>query len=231
MSQDTSNNHLSTCSGLTSKINDLSVQIRVSEKNKELQQTYNEQLQRHERNIELCNQVIDELKPMIDDTHSYINTRRQEAMLSINNALRMAGEIVPDAADGIMINLDGDEAWVSTAEGRTVQNTEGGAFRHISSTFLRAIMLSTNSDLLQTLMLDEMFAQVNAENTAKLSQYLAVLSQNMQVICIEQKPEIKSNVDTTVYHFKKGEKYAEVTKQFVKAGVNIGEEVAGTDGS
>lgn len=231
MSKDTSNNYLSTCSSLAGAINDLSVQIRVSEKNKELQQTYTEQLNRHLRNIELCNQVTEQLKPMIEDTHAYINTRREEAMLSINNALRMAGEIVPDADDGIKINLDGDEAWISTAEGRTVQNTEGGAFRHISSTFLMAIMLSTNQDLLQTLMLDEMFAQVNAENTAKLSQYLAVLSQNMQVICIEQKPEIKSNVDTTVYHFKKGEKYAEVSKFFVKAGVSIGQEVESESGS
>ena len=221
MPTNTSNNYSSTCARLGKQINDLNVYIRVNEKNKELRATYEEQLRKHERNIVLCNQVIEALKPLISDTQNYINDRRTEAMISINNALRMAGEIIPDAEDDISIKLEGDEAYVTTPDNRTVQNTEGGAYRHISSTFLRAIMLSTNQDLLQTVMLDEMFAQVNAENTAKLSLYLSVLSQNMQVICIEQKPEIKSNVDTLVYLFKKGEEYASVSKQFVKAGVDI----------
>ena len=222
MSQNTGNNYSSTCASLESAIRELDVNIRVSEQNKKLKETYTEQLQRHEKNIDLCNQVIEQIKPMITDVQDYINRRRTEAMLSINNALRMAGDIIPDSDEGIKIVLDGDEAWVSTSDGRTVQNTEGGAFRHISSTFLRAIMLTTNPDLLRTIILDEMFAEVNADNTAKLSLYLAVLSQDMQVICIEQKPEIKSNVDTLTYTFKKGEQYAEVFKQFVKAGVDIG---------
>ncbi|MCM1218883.1 MAG: hypothetical protein NC548_30745 [Lachnospiraceae bacterium] len=232
MSQNQRHNYSGTCARLADVIRELDVSIRVSEKNEQLRDTYTEQLKRHERNIDLCTAVIELLKPMIDDTQTYINKRREEAMLSINNALRMAGEIIPDADDGIRIQLDGDEAYVTTADGRTVQNTEGGAFRHISSTFLQAIMLTTNPDLLRTIMLDEMFAQVNAENTAKLSLYLAVLSQDMQVICIEQKPEIKSNVDTLAYIFKKGEQFAEVTRQFMKAGADIGSasEVI-TDGS
>lgn len=227
MSENSVVDYSSTCARLAQVLQDLNVDIRVSEQNQKLKDTYTEQLRRHDKNIMLCNQVIEEMKPLIDDTEEYINARRVESMQNINNALRMAGEIVPDAETNISIKLDGDEAWIVTPDERTAQNTEGGAFRHISSTFLKAVMLGSNPNYLRTIMLDEMFAQVNAENTAKLSLYLSVLSQDMQVICIEQKPEIKSNIDTLVYHFKKGEEYAEVTKSFLKAGLSIGEDEEG----
>lgn len=221
MSENAEHNYSSTCARLTSRMQEVYSRIKLGEQNAKLKATYDTQLHKHERNIELCNEALNTLKPLIDDTEDYSNRRRTEALQNINNALRMAGEIIYDADDGIKIRLDGDEAFVVTGDDRTVQNTEGGAFRHISSTFLQAVMLQTNQDLLQTLMLDEMFAQVNAENTAKLSLYLNAMSQNMQIICIEQKPEIKSNVDTLIYHFKKGEDFADVEKTFVKAGTEI----------
>lgn len=224
MPENAVHNYSDTCSRLGAEIQELAVNIRVGEQNKKLRDAYAEQLHRHEQNIDLCNAVLEMLKPMIIDVEEYINTRREEAMLNINNALRMAGDIIPDADEGIKIKLDGDEAFVVTSDDRTVQNTEGGAFRHISATFLQSVILSSNPDNLKTLMLDEMFAQVNAENTAKLSLYLSALIQDMQVICIEQKPEIKSNIDTLVYHFKKGEQYAEVSKSMIRAGVDVAEE-------
>lgn len=224
MPENAVHNYRDTCSRLGAEIQELAVNIRVGEQNKKLKDAYTEQLRRHEQNIDLCNSVIETLKPMVVDVEEYINTRREEAMLNINNALRMAGDIIPDADEGIKIKLDGEEAYVVTADDRTVQNTEGGAFRHISATFLQSVMLTSNPDNLRTLMLDEMFAQVNAENTAKLSLYLSALTQDMQVICIEQKHEIKSNIDTLVYRFNKGEQYAEVSKSYIRAGVDVAEE-------
>jgi hypothetical protein len=56
------------------------------------------------------------------------------------------------------------------------------------------------------------FAHVSVENTANLSLYLNVLCQDRQVICIEQKPEISSNIDATVYHFTKGDMYAQIER-------------------
>ena len=180
MPENAVHNYSDTCSRLGAEIQELAVNIRVGEQNKKLRDAYAEQLHRHEQNIDLCNAVMEMLKPMIIDVEEYINTRREEAMLNINNALRMAGDIIPDADEGIKIKLDGDEAFVVTSDDRTVQNTEGGAFRHISATFLQSVILSSNPDNLKTLMLDEMFAQVNAENTAKLSLYLSALIQDMQ---------------------------------------------------
>ena len=43
-------------------------------------------------------------------------------MLNINNALRMAGDIIPDADEGIKIKLDGDEAFVVTSDDRTLRS-------------------------------------------------------------------------------------------------------------
>lgn len=212
------NNYSRTCAALDEAIRDLDLNIRMSEQNKKLQQTYTEQLNKHEHNITLCNAVMESLKPLIEDTLNYINARREESMQNINNAIRLACDIIPDADPGTHFELDGDEAWLATSDDLSIQNTEGGAFREISSTFIRSVVVSANPGILRTMLLDEMFAHVSVENTQTLSMYLNIISQDMQIICIEQKPEIKSNIDTIVYTFKKGDKYTDVTKTLVKAG-------------
>lgn len=215
-------NYYSTCNSLANAIRDIDLKVRMSEQNARLKAQYQEHYRKHENNIALCNSVIDKVKPLVGAVQKYINNKRAESMQNINNALRLAGEIIPDSAQGIHFKMDGDEAWLSTQDDLTVQNTEGGAFRQVSSSFVRAVVLASNPDFLQTIMLDEMFAHVSVENTNQLSFYLNVLCQDRQVICIEQKPEIGSNIDTTIYTFAKGTDYAEVKKQVVQRneGVN-----------
>lgn len=209
-------NYNSTCHNLENALRDIDVKIRMSEQNAKLKAQYQDQYRRHENNIALCNAVLDKIKPMVGGVQKYINKKRTESMQNINNALRLAGEIIPDSASGIHFKMDGDEAWLATEDDLTVQNTEGGAYRQVSSTFVRAVVLASNADFLQTIMLDEVFAHVSVENTNQLSFYLNVLCQDRQIICIEQKPEIGSNIDTTTYTFSKGTNYAELTKQVVK---------------
>lgn len=218
MSTEPVHNYRSTCAELDRVLQDLDVNIRVSEQNIKLRETYTEQLRHHENNLRLCNMVIENVKPLVDETLEYVNRRREESMQSINQAIRLACSIIPDADPGTHFELDGDEAWLATSDELSIQNTEGGAFREISSTFIRSVVASTNPNILQTLMLDEMFAHVSVANTETLSQYLNVIGQDMQIICIEQKPEIKSNIDTTIYTFRKGDQYTEVTSQVLHAG-------------
>lgn len=189
------------CTQLRQAVNQLDVDIKVSEQNEKLKAQYTETLEHMERNINLCNMVIEETKPLLADAQEFLDKRRQESMQNINNALRISGEIIPDAAEGLTMKLEGDEAWIATSDGREAQDSEGGGYRQTSSMFLRKVILQSNPELLQTMFLDEMFALISAENSATLSLYLNTILQDTQVISIEHKPQVYSNVDGVLYHF------------------------------
>jgi len=206
---------------------DLDVRIRVSEQNQKLHDSYQEKLQTLEENIYLCKEVLDNVKPLLNDVQDYIAERRRESMQNINNALRMSGEIIQDASEGVYFQLEGDEAWLATSDGLIVDAVEGGGYRQISSTFLQSVVLNVNPNTLHTLILDEVFALVSPENSAILSEYLSVLCKTTQIISIEQKPQVYSNVDSTLYKFVKGDEYSEVHKECIKRDVGRnGEESA-----
>lgn len=216
MSANTVSNYSNTCSALGTVLQDLDVRIRVSEQNMKLRETYTEKIKTLENNVYLCKEVIDQMKPLLKDVQSYVAEKRQESMQNINNALRVAGEIIQDASEGIRFELDGDEAWLATADGMVVDAVEGGGYRQVSSAFLRSVVLNSNPNILHTLIFDEVFALVSPENSAVLSLYLDILTQDTQIISIEQKPQVYSNIDSIVYHFTKGEQFAEVHKEVVK---------------
>ena len=155
---------------------------------------------------------------MLDDIQVYIAERRKNSMQSMNNALRMAGEIIQDSTEGIYFKIDGDEAWLATPDGLEADMVEGGGYRQISSTFIRSVVLGVNNGTLDTLLLDEIFALVSPENSAALSLYLNVICQDKQVISIEQKPQVYSNIDSVMYTFSKGTDYTEVHKSIIKHG-------------
>lgn len=218
MHENSEHNYSSTCHSLESVVRDLEFKIRLSEQNRKLAESYQDKIKTAENNIVLCNSVIDVLKPMLADVQDYIAKRKKESMNNINNAIRIAGDIVQDATEGIYFKLEGDEAWIATPDDLEVDTVEGGGYRQISSSFLRTVVLQTNPELLNTVFLDEVFSLVSPENSAKLSLYLNVMSQTMQIVSIEQKPQVYSNVDTVTYTFSKGEEYAEVKKQEIKHG-------------
>ncbi len=226
MSANPIRNYSDTCSKLTTEIQNLSVRVRVSESNMKLQENYSEKLRKAEESIKLCNCVLDVMKPMIGDIEKYIGDKRKESMQSINKALQMAGEIIQDSTEGIHFEVEGDEAWLSTPKGLEVEMVEGGGFRQISSVFVQAVVLAANYGKLKTLLLDEMFSLVSVSNSSVLSLYLNVMCQNMQIMCIEQKPEVFSNIDYTMYSVEKGTDYAIITKKDIKREICIKEGVA-----
>ena len=218
MHENGNNSYSYTCSALTNAIIDAEARIRVSEQNAKLRDTYTDKLQLAETNVSLCNEVLEEMKPLLVDIQTYIQARRRESMQNINNALRLSGEIIQDSTDGIHFKMEKDEAWLATPDDLEVDMIEGGGYRQVSSTFIRSVVLAANSDRLRTLMLDEIFSLVSPENSAALSLYLNVMCQDMQVISIEQKPQVYSNIDNIQYRFDKDNEFAEVTKTVVKRG-------------
>lgn len=218
MPEDTVHGYSGTCAALTKAIQDLDVRIRVSEQNQKLYDSYTDKIKSLEDNIALCNGVMQIMKPLTDDVQTYITERKKSSMQNINNALRIAGEIIPASTEGIFFQMDGDEAWLSTPDGLEVDMTEGGGFRQISSTFIRSVVLQANNDKLNTLLLDEIFSLVSPENSATLSLYLNIISQNTQIISIEQKPQVYSNIDSVMYTFSVNDEYTEVSKREIKRG-------------
>lgn len=210
------NNYTNTCTALSKAIADLDVRIRVSAQNQNLIDSYTTKVRKLEENVSITKEMLDELRPLLNDIQDYIAKKRTSSMQNINNALRIAGEIIPDSGEGIYFKLDGDEAWLSTADGLEVDATEGGGYRQISSTFIRSVVLDSNRDKLKTLMLDEIFSLVSQENSAKLSLYLNIICQDNQVISIEQKPQVYSNIDNLTYVFNKDNDFAEVSMRLIK---------------
>lgn len=214
-----------TCTSLAKTIQDLQVRIRVSEQNTKLMATYDENIDHLQTNVAICNKVIDVIKPLAIDTTEYIAKKRREALQNINNALRLAGEIIQDSTDGIFLNVDGEEAWLSTPDGLEVDLVEGGGYRQISSTFIRSVVLAANNQTLNTMLLDEIFSLVSPENSAALSLYLNIICQDMQVISIEQKPQVYSNISHVRYLFNKVGEYTTISKSIVNRDVSVKEEV------
>lgn len=211
------------CQRLNKAINDLNAKIRVSENNAKMRDNYKNKSETLQRSVVVVNKTLDFMKPVLEEAQKYAAERRKESMQNINNALRLAGEIIQDSTEGIYFQLDGDEAWLSTPDDLEVDDVEGGGYRQISSTFLRSVVLAANPDTLNTLLLDEVFALVSPENSAALSLYLNVMCQSMQVISIEQKPQVYSNIDCIAYKFVAGDDCASVYKSEIKRGESIDE--------
>ena len=216
MCENNRNYHLNTCATLDRKIQELEVKRQVSEQNIKLRESYQSQMKQMEDSITVVNTVVSILKPLIADIQKYLSDKREQSMQNINNALRLAGEIISDSTEGIRLEMDGEEAWLSTPDNLDVDDVEGCGYRQVSSAFLRAVILEAQQGMLNTMLMDEMFALVSVENSATLSLYLNVICQNAQMIAIEQKPEVFMNIDATVYEFSANDNYAEVTKRVNK---------------
>lgn len=199
-----------TCARLTKEINELRSLLQTAEQNEKLRANYEQKKVQHNANIRLCASVLDECKPLIANTKNYLSKKKTESLQGINNALRISGEIVQDSMGGVQFEIDKGEANIVDENGCEIQIMEGGGYRQISSTLIRSVVLGGAPQYLQTMFLDETFALVNDDNSATLSLYLQLISQNQQVISIEQKDSTYLNCDHECYTFKKAEKFSTV---------------------
>lgn len=201
------------CALMREEITKCSVHIKETEENRQKLGELQGMRDSYASSIDYCQLVTDSLKPMISDVQEFINTKRKDSKSKLNNALRIAGEIVPASVRGVKFEIEGDEAWLETPNGAYVDRSEGSGYKGTTSMLFRSIVLGANQDKLQTLFLDEPLAKLSDERTATLSKYLPALLSNQQVILIEQKKEIYANAGCTLYKFFKSDNYTTVTKE------------------
>ncbi len=206
------NQYFGTCINLEKQIREHDFRIRTTSANQAAKEEHLQRIERFRTLITLLDALSEKIKPLMTDIQEYITSRRESSLQNINNAIRMTSEIVQDAADGVKFVLEDDEAYIATFDGLDVQDVEGGGYRNTLSAFLRSVVLRSDPEFLQTIFFDEAFAEVSGANSATLSTYLNVLVQDQQIISIEQKPEVASNVPHITYLFEKDNDYTTVTK-------------------
>ncbi len=213
MSANTGRDYSTTCRLLREQMDDAAYKIRSTEANKAVADTQTRTVKEMAEVMCACEDVIRWLKPYVTVVQDYLAERRTASLQSVNNAIRLAGEIIPDADTGARLNIEGKDAWLSTSDDLDLQLTEGGGYRNIISMFIRMVILGSNDDLLKTVVLDEVAAAVSPENSTTLSSYLNLLGNTMQIISIEQKPEMYKNIDNVVmYRFEKDDEFSRVIR-------------------
>lgn len=215
------NKYAATVEKLSKYKADLQYQIRLSKTNRQNLETYQQHIKNLDTGIYMLEHVRAYLKPIMNDITVYLGERKKQSVKSIQGAIRMATEIIPDAMPNVFLEIKGDEAWLSTTDGLMVKLSEGAGFKSILSAFLQAVTLGANPDHLQTIIFDERFAKVSVEHSTVLSTFLALMVQNMQIISIEQKPEVYMNVDHIEYRFEKQGDHSIVTREEHNNGENI----------
>lgn len=215
------NKYANTVDKLNKYKSDLQYKIKMSKVNRENLKSYDKQIKDLDKAIVMLEQVRAYLKPVINDVTLYLGERKKQSVKSIQGAIRMATEIIPNAMPNIYLEVKGDEAWISTTNGLMVKLSEGAGFKSILSAFLQAVTLGANPNHLQTIILDERFAKVSVEHSTVLSTFLSLMVQNMQIISIEQKPEVYMNVDHIEYKFEKQGDFTLVSREEHNNGENI----------
>lgn len=157
-----------------------------------------------EDDIEICNNVMMHTQPVLDDILRYINEKSEQGQHRINQALSLAGDIIPDSMKGIQFKIENEKAWLEVNE-MNVDDVEGSGYKGAASMFIQASILQQNPQHLQTLILDEPLSKVSVENSASISACLPYICRDLQVILIEQKPEVYANFGYSWYKFFKDE--------------------------
>lgn len=161
---------------------------------------------------------IREYRGLLEALTAYLDERRQQGNTAILQAMQAAAYIVPSCDTSIIPKVEDGEAWFETTDGIDVSRLEGGGYRSILSVLMRTVVLRSNPQCLQTLVLDELFAKLSVENSVTLSGYLPVLAQDMQIISIEQKPEVFAKTPHVAYRFYLDGDHTKVQREDVANG-------------
>ena len=118
-----------TCSSIGSAITDLTSRIRVSENNQKIKADCESQIDRLTKALNVSQVILEITKPMLADIKYYLNVKRAECMQNLNNALRIAEEIIPDSEPGTHFELNGDKVSLLSADGLSIKSVEGDGFQ------------------------------------------------------------------------------------------------------
>lgn len=208
----------SICQQLTSEASVLASKIAIAKENEEKREKYTTMLKSVCAALTSYKNTASKLKHAISDITEYLGEKKKAGNMAINAALLSARNVVPDSMEGIHLVVDGDEAWLESSDGMLMERMEGGGYRATCSLFMRKVALSASTNTLQLLILDELLAKLSPESSAVVSQYLPILAQDCQMIIIEQKAEVYSQLNCKRYHFFLAEGETIVREEDIKNG-------------
>lgn len=206
------------CQQLTNAASVLANNIAVAKENEEKRKQYTFMQKNLATAIISYKNTASKLKHAMADISEYLGEKKKSGNMAVNAALMSARNVVPDSMEGIHLVVDGDEAWLESADGMLMERMEGGGYRATVSLFMRKVALTANDGALQFLLLDELLAKLSPESSAIVSQYLPILAQDCQMILIEQKAEVYSQINCKRYHFFLAEGETIVREEDIKNG-------------
>lgn len=208
----------STAELLRKRAQEATFRIQVTQANVEKRDSQAKIMRNCKAAVENLTTGIREYRGIQEALMQYLDERRQQGNAAIVTAMQAAAMIVPSCDTSIVPKVEDGEAWFETTDGIDVSRLEGGGYRSILSVLMRAVVLRSNPQCLQTLILDELFSKLSVENSVTLSGYLPVLAQDMQVISIEQKPEVFAKTPHISYRFYLDGDHTKVQREVVDNG-------------
>lgn len=206
------------CQQLMNQASVLQSQITLAKANEEKRAKYTTILKNVSSAIITYKNTAFKIKSTISDIAEYLGEKKRVGNMAVNAALLSARNVVPDSMEGIHLVVDGNEAWLESNDGMLMERMEGGGYRATCSLFMRKVALSSAPNTLQLLILDELLAKLSPESSAIVSQYLPILAQDCQMIIIEQKAEVYSQINCKRYHFFLAEGETIVREEDIKNG-------------
>lgn len=211
----------SICQQLNAEASVLASKVAVAKENEEKRTKYSAILKSVCTALVSYKNTASKLKHAMSDIIEYLGEKKKAGNMAVNTALMSARNVVPDSMEGIHLVVDGDEAWLESADGMLMERMEGGGYRATCSLFMRKVALSADPNTLQFLLLDELLAKLSPESSATVSQYLPILAQDCQMIVIEQKAEVYSQLNCKRYHFFLAEGETIVREEDIKNGESV----------
>lgn len=180
------------------------LRIKTTEDNLAKAKKLSSYIESCEDSIRACNYVLKQIEPKMADLQKYLTDKADTGKAAINHAIAVAGDIIPDSMRGVQFQIEGDTAWLEVSD-MSVDSVEGSGYKGVASMFIQSEVVKQTPNILQTIIFDEPLAGVSVSNSVSVSACLPYMCEGLQVILIEQKPEVFVNFNHTVYNFFKDE--------------------------
>lgn len=190
------------------KSSEAKARAELSKKNKKLAEEHKDKLQQlHEHLIEV-KEVEEVLKRWRKDLEDYNASKRAAGLRNIHNIMELSKNVIQNSMDNIKLTIDGQRAYVVVGdEGWDVESMEGSGILGLISMMLCRMVIKSNPDLLQFMILDEPLSKISEETADILATYMPYISNGMQIIWIEHKSALFKDIPgIQVYEFMLNEK-------------------------
>jgi predicted ATPase len=162
-------------------------------------------------NLKIIDQTSSFIKATRDEIIDYLAEKKSQAISSVHGCFETAKNILPQAQEATMLIHD-KTMKITTEDGLEMFDSDGCGNSSILSMLIRGVVLR-NTQYQKIKFLDEPLSALSPETSVLFSYILPYLVQDMQLVLIEQKPEVFASItDCTTYHFTKVDKVTTVRK-------------------